>query len=344
MFLNIGYSNEWWYANHGFSFEEELYQDPLRKLAVQHHMDGLLREKFAKWDFLGHLEDTSVLSRPSVDIEPFGHRFIPAMFDVPVCYAKDQAPWASTIRLDDDFIMSLEPLAPEAFANDPRVGEIVRQHTLLKTKGHTCSTQQNLGSVMNSAIYMRGMDLFYDFNDRPELVHKLFDLITQVMLLSYDYFSEIDGYRAPLGVGNCSVAMLSPKIYREFCYPYDLRIMEHAKKCNVSFAVHQDSCIDAFIPVYKNAFDSLLSFDIGGDSNVRLFREAFPNLMINVFIYTSVLRTLTAGQLYDLILRLAEEGQPYSQIGFSVYDIDPQVGDEKIESICDAYALLKAKE
>ena len=130
----------------------------------------------------------------------------------------------------------------------------------------------------------------------------------------------------------CLVAMLSPRIYQEFCYPYDLRIMDHAKQCGVSFSIHQDSCIDSFLPVYKDAFDSLSSFDIGCDSNVRVFREAFPDLTINVFIYTSVLRSMTAGQLFDLILRLAEEGQPYLQIGFSVYDIDIQVSDEKREN------------
>jgi len=344
MFLNLGYSNEWWHVNHGFSFEEGLYRDPLRKLVVQQRMDDLMREKFARWDLLGHLDKTSVLSRPSVDIEPFGHRFIPAMFGVPIRYAKDQPPWANTIRLDDNFIMSLKPLTREEFAKHPLVDEIVRQHALLKKEGYSCSTQQNLGSVMNSAIYMRGMDLFYDFTDRPELVHQLFDLITNVMLLSYDYFCEIDEYRSPLGVGNCSVAMLSPSLYKEFCYPYDLRIMNHAKKCGVSFSVHQDSRIDSFIGVYKNAFDHLAGFDIGCDSNVRLFREAFSDLMINVFIYTGTLRSMTAEQLYDLILRLAEEGRPYSQIGFSVYDIDVHIGDEKIESICDACTLLKEKE
>jgi len=246
--------------------------------------------------------------------------------------------------LDDGFIASLAPLTRDEFASHPLVCEIVRQHGILKAEGHLCSSQQNLGSVMNSAIYLRGMDLFYDFSDRPELVHQLFDLITNVMLLSYDYFSEIDGYRTPLGVGNCSVAMLSPKIYQTFCYPYDLRIMNHAKKRGVSFSVHQDSCIDSFIQVYKNAFDSLACFDIGCDSNVRLFREAFPDLTINVFIYTGTLRSMTAEQLYDFILRLAEEGQPYSQIGFSAYDIDVQVSDEKVESICEAYAVLRQRE
>jgi len=90
----------------------------------------------------------------------------------------------------------------------------------------------------------------------------------------------------------------------------------------------------------------LLSYDYfseidGCDSNVRLFREAFPELTINVFVYTGVLRSMTAGQLHDFILRLAEAGQPYSQIGFSVYDIDVHIEEEKIESICDACALLR---
>ena len=343
MFLNLGYSNEWWHKYYGFRFDESLYRDPLAKLDVQNKINCVMREKFSRWGFLEHLDQTNVISRFSVDIEPYGHRFIPAMFGAPIRYADDQTPWAHTIKLEDEYIMSLEPMKKAEFMSHPLVEEIVRQHHVMKDAGKICSAQQNIGSVINTAIYLRGDDLFYDFTDKPEVIHKLFSLITNMLLLSYDYFSEIDNYWPPLGIGNCSVAMLSPRVYKKFCLPCDKAVMEHAKKIGVPFAIHQDSLIDPFIPVYKE-FDYLSSFDIGCDSNVALFRENYPHLDINIFLYTSTLRSLTAGQLYDLILKQGEEGKPYSKIGFSVYDIDLDVTDDKIESICDAFTILKEKE
>jgi len=343
MFLNIGYSHEWWHTRHGISFDESLYRDPIKKLSNQNFMDEWMRDRFAKWGLFQTPRDTRVISSPTVAIEPYGHRFIPAMFGVPLRFAADQPPWAHAILLDDAEIQSRKPVTREEFAAHPLVREIVRQHDILKSisksEGQTCSSQQNLGSVANTMIYLRGSDLFYDFRDKPEVIYRLLELITEMMITAYDYFCEVDGYVSPLGVGNCSVAMISPRIYEEFCCPNDLQLMNHARSRNVPFTIHQDSRIDPYIPVYR-PFDYLNGFDIGCDSDVRLFREAFPEIEINIFLYTGTLHSLNALQLYDLVITLAQQGRPYSKVGFSVYDIDPGVPEEKIDAICEAHTRL----
>ena len=340
MFLNIGYSHEWWHAHHGINFDESFYHDPIKKLSTQDRMDEWMRSRFAKWGIFEQPNNTKVVSSPVIAIEPYGHRFIPAMFGVPLRYAADQPPWAHPVMLDDAEILSRKPIMREEFAAHPFVREIMRQHKLLKNTGRPCSAQQNLGSVTNSMIYMRGSDLFYDFHDKPEVMHHLLELITEMMIVAYDYFCEVDGYTSPLGIGNCSVAMISPRVYREFCFPNDMRLMNHARLRNVPFSIHQDSRIDPYIPMYQ-PFDYLSSFDIGCDSDVHLFRRAFPEIEINIFLYTGTLHSHSAPQLHDLILEMAEQGKPYSRVGFSVYDIDPGVPDEKIDSICDAWLSLK---
>ena len=343
MFLNIGFSNEWWHTHYGIDFDKELYMNPFKKMSTQDKMDAIMRKEYGDWGFLDNLENTSVLSRPSVGIEPYGHRFIPAMFGSQISYKSDQAPWAQTIALSKEHIMSMSAITEDEFSSHPLVREISRQKYELEKNGIVCSVQQNLGSVMNTAIYLRGMDLFYDFYDEPELVCKLFSLITNMMLTSYDYFSKVDGTKSPLGVGNCSVAMLSPQVYAEFVRPFDQRIMEHARNAAVPFALHQDSLIDAFIPAYKD-FNYIHSFDIGCDSDVGLFRSEFPDVDINVFLYTSTLRSFSEVELYDFMLDIATKGAPLNKIGFSVFDIDIEVPQSKIESICKAFAWLKKQE
>ena len=315
--------------------------DPLAKIHAQQMMDAVMRREFGKWGFLDQFDEVSVLSRPSVGIEPYGNRFFPALFGAEVHYKSDQAPWAHTAMLQKEQIMSTAPLTKGEFSRLPLVLEIVRQHKILRDIGFACSTQQNPGSVMNTAIYLRGDSLFLDFYDEPEMVHKLFGLITNAMLVAHEYFCDIDGEVSPMGVGNCTVTMLSPKIYAEFVRPYDMRIMERARELCVPFSIHQDSLVDAFLPAYREGFDYLHNFDVGCDSDIGLFRRLFPDININVFLYTSTLRNLSAEELYEFVLQMAYKGEPLTNIGFSVYDVDVEVPREKIDSICEAYAYLK---
>ena len=339
MFLNIGFSNDWWNKNHGLDFGRDTYMDPVRKMRMQDEMDKAMYGLYGKWGFLDHLAEVGTLSKPSVAVEPFGHRFLPAMFGVPVCYQRSQAPWAEVRPLSRGQIMALGPITKEEFAERPCVREVIRQCEALKGIGRPCSAQQNLGSVANTVEYLRGMDMFYDFADDPELTHTLNLRVTEMLLMAYEYFAEYDGVRPGMGIGNCSVAVLSPGVYREFFYPYDRMVMERARENGVNFYIHQDSRVDPFIPAYR-AFEYLHGFDIGEDTDVRLFRENFPDITINIYIYTKTLRTLAPREIYGAVMRLADSAKPLQKAGFSAYDIDPDVPEASIDALCEAYSAL----
>ena len=343
MFLNLSFSNEWWNTLYGISSDKDTYMNPIKKLCALEKMDSIMHEKYDKWRFLAPFNGKPVSSPPVVRIEPYGDRFIPAMFGSPINYQADQAPWANKIKLDRDYIMSLQPITEAEFAGHPLVKEIIRQRGILMENGSACMVQQNSGSVMNTAMYLRGEDLFYDFYDDPEMIHKLFDLITNMILMSYDTFCKIDGRDYPMGVGNCSVGMLSPDIYTEFVRPYDMRIMEHARTKGVPFAMHHDSRVDPFITAYKS-FDYLKRFDIGCDTDTALLRREFPDAIINVYIYIGILHELSSKEIFDYIVETAEKGGPLAKIGFTIADVDEGVSTDKIESICAAYAFLKDME
>ena len=331
MFLNIGFSHEWWHRNYGFVFDESFYMDIANKAKIMRAMDEIMAERFPYYTQNRGLKD-SVISNPTIAVEPYGHRFIPALFGCEISYSKMITPWPRHTDLSDEEIMSMPFLTPGEFGDDEKVQVILRQAGEMRALGLACSTQQNTGSVINTAIYLR-KNLFTDFYDKPEIIHRLFALISNRIECSVKFFSEADGRAGDLGVGNCAVCMLSPKIYETFNRPCDLRIMELARSMGVRFSMHQDSDVTPYIESYKS-FDYLYSFDVGQDTDIQAFRRVFPDVVINIFIYSAWLLGNDAEAIRRGVTELAAKAGPPELAGISCYDIDPGTEDEKIEALC----------
>jgi len=343
MFLNIGFSHEYWNREYGFDFGRGTYFDPAVKYEQQCRMEDILFRRYGKYGFLDGIKTMGTQSKPTLAVEPFGHRFVPAMFGAGVEYKCDQAPWAVHRDLSDGEVRALEPMTVDRFHKNPLVREIISQCDLLKKRGVVCSAQQIMGSAVNTIIYLRGMDMFYDFYERPDVIRRLIERITDVLLTAYGYFAEYDGFLNEMGVGNCAVAMLSPDIYERFFRPADMRIMERARELGVPYHIHQDSRVDAFFPSYR-AFDYLHGLDVGDDTDMGLFRETFPNLKLNVFVYTATLQRMTADELYKWLIGIAGKAKPFDKVGFSAYDIDGGVPEGNAVALCEAYKYLKEME
>lgn len=325
----ISFSNYWWNKNYGFEFNQKYYYDVEVKVKTRLKMNNILKARFPQINL--------TIGNPfeNIVIEPFECRFFPAMFGCKTKFAKDQAPWSENNVLSESEIEEMPSITIDEFKNHEYVKFIVEQASKVKGKFEHISTQQNFGSVINTGIYLRGMDLFIDFFERPNIVHKLYGLITNMMLVAYNYFSEVDGVRPSIGPGNCAVAMLSPEIYREFNYKYDRMLMEKAIKEKVPFGIHQDSDVTKFIDVYKK-FEYLHGFDIGWDTDIKLFRSSFPDIMLKIFLYTSFLRDHTVDEIKSEVKRMKNEGGPSDKVAFVCGDIDDSIEDEKVIALYEA--------
>jgi hypothetical protein len=333
MFLNIGFSHDWWYQKYGFVFDESFYLNAANKIRTMNAMDEIMQERFPYYTSPGGLKD-SVVSNPTIAVEPFGHRFIPALFGCEINYSKDTTPWARHTDLSDDVIMNMPFLTPGEFSEDNKVQTITRQAAEMQALGYECSAQQNTGSVINSAIYLRE-NLFTDFYEKPEVIHRLFDLITNRMECSLQYFAGVDGGACDIGIGNCCVCMLSPSVYETFNRPCDDRIMKLAQKMGVRFSVHQDSDVTPYIGCYE-PFDYLYSFDVGQDTELELFRRAFPDVIMNIFVYSVWLLENDIPEITQGIKDMISKAGSPELTGVSCYDIDARTSDEKIKALCDA--------
>ena len=333
MFLNIGFSHDWWFQNYGYVFDEAFYLNARNKIQIMRAMDEIMQERFPYYTNPGGLKG-SLISNPTIAVEPFGHRFIPALFGCEINYSKDTTPWAGHVDLTDDEIMNMPFLTPDEFGRNDKAQTILRQAEEMRDLGHECSTQQNTGSVINTAIYLRN-NLFTDFYDKPDVIHRLFDLITNRMECSLEYFAEVDGRVCDIGVGNCCVCMLSPSVYETYNRPCDDHMMKMAKKLGVRFSIHQDSDVTPYIGSYKT-FDYLYSFDVGQDTDLVLFRSAFPEVIMNIFVYSVWLLENDNIAIEKGIKDMISEAGPPELTGISCYDIDARTSDDKIEALCSA--------
>ena len=334
MFLNLGFSYSWWNYFYNLEFDENFYLNPDNKIITAKKMSETLTERFSWYDQVVN-KDRGVSSSDNIDIEPFGHRFFPAMMGCKIKYSKAQPPWAEHNLMSVEQVLALENMTAEKFRNSDNVRLITDQVKYVREKYRSCSSQQNLGSVINTGIYIRGLELFSDYIENPQVVHKLYQVITSVMENAYDYFSELDGRKSDIGLGNCTVCMISPEQYANFNRVYDAHMMEKARKLGVKFNMHQDSNVTPYIKAYQ-PLDYINIFDVGCDTNIREFRKGFPNVIINTFVYSGFLCERTPEQIERDLRTLIEEAGGREKIGFSCYDIDETISDDKVAAIMRA--------
>ena len=337
MFLNAGFSYEWWNTHYGFCYDKSFYLDVVNKSATLDAMDEIMAERFPYYRTDYENLKNNTVSNPVVAVEPFGHRFIPTLFGCDIKYSAQTTPWAIHSNLSDEQVMSMPIWDLEMFRQNQCVQMVDEQAIDFKKQHKNVVSAQNLGSVINTAIYLRE-NLFSDFYEKPEVIHRLFELITNRMELSIDYFNERDENLSDLGVGNCSVCMISPVLYEKFDLQYDLRIMKKAKELGVRFSMHQDSDVTAYIDKYR-AFNYLYSFDVGQDTNLEKFREAFPDVIMNIFVYPAWLEEKNEQEIVAGIRSFVEASGCATKTGISCYDIDKDTEDGKIRALCDAIEI-----
>jgi len=202
---------------------------------------------------------------PRASIEPFGHRFLPAMYGCETGYAPDAEVWGKPRPLDADAIAALGAWTVQRFERSEPVRAVLGQIDQLKRRYEryrvpdaefnphyrAMSSLQNLGSVVNTAFSLQGQQLFLDYATEPDAVRRLYANIADLMLLCLDYFPNVDGWPlTDIFIGNCTVAMISPAQYATFNLPEDRRLMEYARSVGAWFMMHQDSAANPHLAQY----------------------------------------------------------------------------------------------
>lgn len=320
----------------GFDLGERYHRD------LEHRIQTTMDIDRAVFDAYGKIGLGYERPFPRASVEPFGHRFVPAMYGCESGYAPDADPWGKPRVLSPDEIGALKPWTVERFEKSDPVRVVLSQIEQLKRRYEqyrvperefnphyrAMSSLQNLGSVINTAFSVQGQQLFVDYALVPELVHSLYANIAQLMLLCLDYFPRVDGWPLKdIFLGNCTVAMISPSQYATFNEPHDRCVMEYARSIGARFTMHQDSSVNPHLENYSR-LEYVHALDVGQDTDFEKLHRRFPRAEVNCILFPSWIESHPMDDVRDELLRLMRLGKAFPAFSFTMLEIDTQLGGE----------------
>jgi hypothetical protein len=344
--LSLGLTYKLIHERFGVDLGERYHRDLDYRVRTTMEIDRAVFDRYGRIG-LGYREPF-----PRITIEPFGHRFMPAMYGCECSYAADAEPWGRARGLTKEQIEALPPWTPERFEASEPVQIVLAQIAQLKTRcdnyrvpSHdfcphyrTMSALQNLGSVINTALSVQGEQFLIDYMTEPDLVRRLYMSITQLMLLCLERFPQIDGW--PLRdvfIGNCSVAMISPRQYAEFNEPADWRIMEFARSIGARLMIHQDSNANPHLENYAQ-FDYVQAFDLGQDTDFERLYHLCPRASVNCILFPSWIGSHSGDEIRAELVRLMRPLAKFPVCSFSLLDIDTKLDGDPLFAFCETFA------
>lgn len=320
----------------GVDFGERYHRD------VEHRIQTTLQIDRAVFDAYGRIGLGYEAPFPRASIEPFGHRFMPAMYGAETGYAADADPWCKPRAVSAEEILALEPWTVERLTRSEPVRCVLDQIEQVKRRYEpyrvpaaefnphyrSMSSLQNLGSVVNTAFSVLGQDLFLYYATEPELVHNLYANIAQLTLLCLQYFPQVDGWPlTDIFVGNCTVAMISPAQYATFNERHDRLLMDYARKIGARFMMHQDSDVNPHVANYAR-FEYLHALDVGQDTDFEKLAAAFPGVEVNCILFPGWIESHAMDEVGQELLRLMKLGRRFPAFSFTLLEVDPRLGGD----------------
>jgi hypothetical protein len=344
--LSYGLTPSLLHARYGLDCGERFHRDIAWRVKSVMEVDRLVRSDFGTIG-LGFADPF-----PRATIEPFGHRFVPALYGCDIVYADNEDPAALRVALDPDALRSLPPWTPERFRAAEAVAVVLQQARWARAHCdreaaerrvgfnphcQPLTSLQNLGSVINTAVSVFGDAALLLGMDDPALLRGLYANITDLMLIALDAFPRADGRALhTVFVGDCTVAMISPAQYAACNSGSDRRLSQYAQSIGARFLVHQDSGATPHLLNYAS-LGGVGGIDFGQDTDWDEAARIFPDAEANCIIFPAWLRARSEREMQEELARLMTAGSHFPRFDFSLLELDQELAGEKVFEFHEAF-------
>lgn len=329
------FNPNWWFRNYGISFDRPFYFDPEERNANDLLMRRALYERFS-------LGEPDPQPRPVIgSMHVAGGFVVPALLGVEISFAKNEAPWQVSSNLSREQVLALK--APSLESTWP-VSDLIRQMDSLREKFGYVLGDFNTDGVINTALQVRGQQLFVDMLEDVELVQHLFAVVAETQARVVECVRQRTGTcslavnRSILNVdpalyvhGNCSVQMISPALYQKRLLPYELLLARRLRPYGIH---HCGNNAHLFAPLYAQT--DLRFLDVGWGSDVSQIRAALPQTFLNLRLSPMRMLNEPADVIReDVGRRLATAGDP-ANVGICCINMDYGTPDENVRAVIEA--------
>mgnify|MGYP006272069449 CR=1 FL=1 len=271
MRVSLGLEPAWFHDRLGVDLGESWHKDPYARHAALEKMKDELVRAFPEVPYWRAEDERDLATISGV----YGAYPVPHLFGIPLRYYPNMWP-----ELDPDRRLSveeIEALDARTVLSSSVMDELFHQMDVIEREWGPIHGYLNWQGVLNNAFNIRGPEIFIDMYERPEFVHRFFDLIADVMIGLATVVQErqrASGFAIDqFSVANCVVNMISPTDYATFVAPRDARIAGHFDR----FGVH--TCNWDITPYLGplSELPKLGYIDMGMVSDLERVRETFPD-------------------------------------------------------------------
>ena len=346
--LGLGLTPRLLHERFGLDLGERFHRDILFRIDALMEIDRRVWESFRGLG-LGYERPF-----PRATIEPFGHRFVPALYGCRISYAEAEEPAARLRTLDPEELRALPAWTPERWQQQEAVREVLDQARVARERwgdaraeaerrlGYNphyqpLSSLQNLGSAINTAVSVFGEQVLCLYLDDPQLLRGFYRNVTDLMLLCLRFFPAQDGRRlTDVFVGDCTVAMISPRQYAECNLDFDRELSGYAASIGARFLVHQDSDTSPHLDNYR-ALGPVHGLDVGQDTDFERAAALFPEASVNCILFPSWLASTPLEGIREELSRLMRIGQSFQDFTFTIFEVDPALAQGRIFEFYDVF-------
>lgn len=302
----VTFSPSWFYKNYGVDYSEQTWQNPIDRLERNRELERVLYERF------GDVGIGSADPEPTPSFsDTYGNYFMPALFGCEIHYLKDQAP--GNLPLDAT-LEDMRNIAVPDFDESPVIRRALEEARILKERCGFCSGVINTGSPLNVAVNIFGEQFLLACALEPEIALHVLRVIAET---EFKLYREVSAVIQPecfprdnivFSYGNCPAVMFSPNLYREVVLPVDKWVRSQA----AVFNLHHCGVFDHYIELYQELCPS--SLDIGGGSNYRAIRGAFPDVPVSLIMNAPDVEGRSNSEVDNLIGNMVDGAAPESLI------------------------------
>jgi hypothetical protein len=335
--VEVVFNPNWWFRNYAIAFDESFYFDRQCRIENDLAMRRALYQRFG-------IGEANSQPRPVVGSQHVAGGFVvPALLGAEIRFSKQDAPWPVPAGLSRERILALQ--APDIERTWPMDRLIAGMDAVEEEFGRLIG-DFNTDGVLNTALQLRGHQLFFDMLEDPELTGRLFEVIARTQCLVARYMRRRTGTasvavnRSILNVdpqiylhGNCAVQMISPTLYRNALLAWDCRLAREL----APFGIHH--CGGNF-HLYAEAYAATGArfYDIGWGSDVRAASAALPGAFVNLRLSPVRLLSESAEQVRQDVLELLTAAGRTTDVGICCINMDYGTPDANVSAIFAAVA------
>ena len=328
------FAPNWWFRNYGIRFDRGFYFD--RRARIEN--DVLMRR--ALWERFG-LGEPDPQPRPIAgSMHVAGGFLVPALFGVEIRFEENQAPWPVPREMTSREILALR--VPDLESTWP-MSEWIADLNALEWEYGSVAGDFDLDGILNTALHLRGQQLYLDFYDDPGLVRHLFATIAETIVHVARYVAARTGThsvacnRSILNVdpgiflhANCSVQMISPAIYEELLLPHERRLAEQLAPYGIH---HCGNNLHLFAKAYSTLGPRFV--DVGWGSDVARCRRELPGSFLNLRLSPVRMLQATPDEIRRDAEALLEAAGCTENVGLCCINMDYGTPDENVRAMLD---------